>query len=430
MKPYKSSSMLHLLLLGAALLISIPALARAGVEHALFKFSFSANGFFPYGGLVSDGTNLYGTTSADDLSSDAGVVFEVVNGVGGLYPWTESVLYTFTGGGDGSTPYAGLVRDANGNLYGTTAYGGAQNSNCDGGCGTVFELSPPSQSGGSWTETTLYQFQGGNDGAHSQSTLILDSSGNLYGTTLDGGSVGVCCGTAFELSPPTTPGGTWTETVLHDFGSGNDGQEPEAGLHLGPQGELFGTTAAGGTQGSGTIFELTRSTGGWSEEVLYSFSGGADGGEPAAGVIEQNGVLYGTTVLGGPENAGTVFQLESVSGVFTETVLYGFQGESDGGYPYGGVIIDASGTLYGPAQYGGDTSKCVTKGSNGCGVIYQLSQSAGSWSETVLLTFDGSDGFAPHSNLLFTHDGLYFTTIHGGKPGCEFDCGGVFRLEL
>jgi uncharacterized repeat protein (TIGR03803 family) len=426
MKSYKSSSMiLPLLLLGATLLTAIPALARAGVEHSLFKFSFSAGGFYPYGGLVSDGTNLYGTTTSDDLSSDAGVVFEVVNGVGGLYPWTESVLYTFTGGGDGSTPYAGLVRDANGNLYGTTAYGGG---NC--GCGTVFELSPPSQSGGSWTETTLYQFQGGNDGAHSLSTLILDASGNLYGTTVDGGSVGVCCGTVFELSPPTSAGGTWTETVLHDFGSGSDGQEPEAGLHLGPQGELFGTTYGGGTYGTGTVFQLTPSTGGWTEEVLYSFSGGADGGEPAAGVIERNGVLYGTTVLGGPENAGTVFQLASVSGVYTETVLYGFQDETDGGYPYGGVVVDASGTLYGPAQFGGNTSKCPTHESNGCGVIYQLSQSAGSWSETVLLTFDGSDGWAPHSKLLLTHNGLYFTTIYGGKPGCEFNCGGVFRLEL
>jgi hypothetical protein len=411
----------------AALIIVKPA-KGADVETSLLKFTYNANGFFPYSALVTDGTNLYGTTLAN-LPNDLGVVFELSPPSSGHGPWTETVLYAFTGGSAGFNPYAGLVRDASGNLYGTTSTGGDRNSNCSGGCGAVFELSPPSQAGGSWTETTLYQFQGGSDGADPETSLILDAAGNLYGTTLNAGDVyGACCSTAFKLSPPATPGAAWTETVLHDFAGGDDGEEPFASLRFGANGELLGTTVfGGGAQNSGTVFQLTpQPTGEWSEKILYSFSGGADGGGPESEVVINDGVIYGTTV-GGGLGVGTVFQLKSVNGVMTETVLYPFEGGSDGAYPYSGVIRDDSGNLYGTAYRGGDNSLCQ---GNGCGVIYELSQSDGSWSESVLHTFDGSDGIEPYARLLYSHDALWGTTINGGKLTCKQGCGVVFRLGL
>jgi len=423
---HKSSLMALPLFLLLATITAKPAMA-SGPETDLLKFSFSADGFFPQGSLVTDGTNLYGTTSAN-LPNYGGVVFQLTPPPSGIGPWTENVLYAFTGGSDGYEPQAGLVRDASGNLYGTTAYGGVVNAGC---CGTVFELSPPSQPGGSWTETTLYQFKGGNDGAHSLGTLIMDRQGNLYGTTLDGGQALGCCGTAFELSPPATKGGAWMETVLHDFSGGNDGQEPEAGLYLDPLGRLFGTTYFGGTSGAGTVFELTQSLGVWSERVLYSFSGGADGGEPASGVVGYNGALYGTTVLGGAV-AGTVFQLTEANGKVTEKVIYAFQDGSDGGSPYSGVVVDANGNLYGATANGGDNNLCRAPNGNGCGVVYELAppSNGGSWSQTVLYSFDGADGYRPVSPPLLSHQALWGVTLDGGAQSCGYGCGVVYRVGL
>ncbi|MFI5115931.1 MAG: choice-of-anchor tandem repeat GloVer-containing protein, partial [Terriglobales bacterium] len=272
----------------------------------------------------------------------------LVTGIGAAAQ--EKVLYTFQGGtGDGAFPQAGLIFDTAGNLYGTTSLGGAY------GFGTVFELTPTA--GGTWTEKVLYSFKNdGTDGSNPKAGVIFDAAGNLYGTTSLGGA-GVCqgagCGTVFELTPAA--GGTWTEKVLHSFGGATDGVIPEAGLIFDAAGNLYGTTGYGGPYNWGTVFELTPAAGGtWTENVLYSFQGGADGAGPAAGLVfDAAGNLYGTTEVGGAgvcqgNGCGTVFELTpAAGGTWTENVLYRFQSGADGANPYDALIFDAAGNLYG-----------------------------------------------------------------------------------
>ena len=252
------------------------------------------------------------------------------------------MLYSFTGS-DGSEPFAGLIADSSGNLYGTTQSGGAS-----GGHGVVFKLSP------SGTETVLHTFTGGSDGGIPRAGLIADTGGNLYGTTAGGGASNA--GTVFKLSP------SGTETVLYSF-TGSDGSGPFAGLIADSSGNLYGTTQSGGASGGhGVVFKLSP---GGTETVLYSFTGGSDGGTPRAGLIaDSSGNLYGTTQFGGPGcggvGCGVVFKL-SPSG--TETVLYSFTG-SDGSGPFPGLIADSSGNLYGTTLSGG--------ASGGHGVVFKL----------------------------------------------------------
>ncbi len=227
--------------------------------------------------------------------------------------WTEKVLHNFgDGGNDGYLPGSGLIIDAHGNLYGTTAGGGTH------GDGTVFELSPQ---GGGWTEGVLHSFNfNGQDGINPYGGLVFDAAGNLYGTTNFGGIHPAClanfgCGTVFELIP--VGGGEWTERVLHSFGNGTDGAEPFfTSLIFDTAGNLYGTTNVGGLHGYGTVFELVRTQGGgWADRVLHSFGSGDDGALPFAGVIlDGAGNLYGTTQQGGIHtcpvgNCGTVFEI-------------------------------------------------------------------------------------------------------------------------
>ena len=271
----------------------------AAEEKVLHSFSGGADGTYPYGGLIFDAAgNLYGTTTSGG-TSNTGTVFELTPAAGGT--WTEKVLHSFSGGTDGIHPYAGLIFDAAGNLYGTTDLGGAY------GYGTVFELTPAA--GGTWTEKVLHNFNnGGTDGTRPYARLTFDAAGNLYGTTYGGGAYN-SYGTVFELTPAA--GGTWTEKVLHSFGSGTDGLIPYGGLIFDAAGNLYGTTAYGGTNDLGTVFELTpKAGGGWTEKVLYSFGDGTDGVSPLAGLIfDAAGNLYGTTQHGGTYNYGTVFEI-------------------------------------------------------------------------------------------------------------------------
>jgi uncharacterized repeat protein (TIGR03803 family) len=215
----------------------------------------------------------------------------------------------------------------------------------------VFELSP--RQGGGWTETLLHNFNNnGRDGVNPQAGLIIDDAGNLYGTTYRGGIYN--SGTAFELSPQQ--GGGWTEKVLHSFGHGSDGITPDANLTIDAAGNLYGTTYNGGIHGRGTVFELTpREGGGWTETVLHSFGNGSDGANPYAGlIIDANGNLYGTTLAGGIHTAGTAFELSPrQGGGWTETILHSFGNGTDGNSPYAGLIFDASGNLYGTTLEGG-----------------------------------------------------------------------------
>jgi uncharacterized repeat protein (TIGR03803 family) len=316
-----------------------------GTESVLYSFAGGSDGGDPYGGLVRDKAgNFYGTTSYGGNSGYGdGTVFKVSN------RGEETVLFTFTGA-NGATPVAGLVRDSAGNLYGTTEWGGTSTA-CDynkGGCGVVFELDKNGK------ETVLHDFEGGFvDGAHPVASLVLDTAGNLYCVNESGGADGY--GMVFKLSK------TCKETILHSF-NGEDGAYP-AGRLLLVAGNFYGTTLEGGASGAGTVFELDARG---KETVLYSFTGkGGDGVQPGAGVVrDAAGNLYGTTYYGGVDQWGTVFKLDATG---KETVLYSFSGGSDGGYPNRGVILH-HGNLYGTASRGG-TGIC---GQTSCGTVWKL----------------------------------------------------------
>jgi uncharacterized repeat protein (TIGR03803 family) len=256
------------------------------------------DGAWPLAGLIFDAArNLYGTTSSGGTYG-GGTVFELTPAADGV--WTEKVLHSFDNGTDGANPYAGLIFDAAGNLYGTTFYGGTYNY------GAVFELTPAG--GGVWTEKVLHNFNyNGTDGALPYAGLIFDAARNLYGTTLEGGTY--YSGTVFELTPAA--GGVWTEKVLHNFNNnGTDGGTPYAGLIFDAARNLYGTTAGGGTYYSGTVFRVNANGG--RVQVLYSFGNGTDAANPYAGLIfDAAGNLYGTTFYGGTYNYGTVFKITS-----------------------------------------------------------------------------------------------------------------------
>jgi len=345
--------------------------------------SFQAtDGAYPYAALIRDAEgNFYGTTVDGGANSGRGTVFELSK------TGQAIVLYTFTGGADGASPYGGLIRDAMGNLYGTTAFGG--NTSCDSrGCGVVFKVSKAGK------ETVLHTFTGSTDGAFPYSGVIQDAMGNLYGTTREGGATH---GTVFKVSK------TGAETVLYSFTGRPDGGFPHAGLIQDARGNLYGTTTLGGAYSSGTVFELNQAD---QETVLYSFSGAADGGEPSAGVIRDAvGNLYGTA-LGGVSGNGVVFKL-SPSG--KETVLYNLKGR-EGIDPFGGVIRDANGNFYGTTLIGG-----THRG----GTVFKRSPTG---RETVLHNFCAQrgcpDGHELWSGVIRDAKGnLYGTTYFGGANG-------------
>ena len=334
----------------------------------------------------------------------------------------EKVLYAFSGGADGGGPLAGLISDRNGNLYGTTSTGGAN------GAGTVFELSPTE--GGGWTETVLYAFTGGSDGGYPAGGVIFDAEGDLYGTTADGGANGD--GTVFELSP--TDGGGWTETVLHSF-NGDDGLSPSAGLVFDGAGNLYGTTFSGGKPlDLGVVFELSPTAKGkWKEKVLLELGKHPDGGGPmGALVFDGAGNLYGTA-SGGYQVVGSVFELTPLAnGRWKETILHGFKGKGDGGRPLGSVVLDAEGNVYGTTSEGGRITELYPC-AFGCGTVFELMPRAqGKWKEAVLYKFEGGeDGDGPVAGLVFdAANNLYGTTEMGGGTGCQFQfgCGTVFEL--
>jgi hypothetical protein len=371
--------------------------------------------------------------------------------------WTEHVLYSFQGGSDdGSDPAGGVVFDKAGNLYGATT--GAGGSNCapiGNECGLVYQQSPPAKQGDPWTETILYQFQGkdANDGSVPEGGVIIDSAGNLYGTTAYGGTgdcvllgVNAGCGTVYELSPPQQKGQQWTETILYSFESGNDGYFPWGSLTFDSKGNLYGATQFGGGKGTscdpyfqycGTVFEMSppKEKGGkWTEKVLHSFAGMTngkqmgDGANPNGGlVLDRKGAVYGTTYTGGyncPHNSGqgcgTVFKLHPPStkgGAWAEKVIHRFNpGHSYEEWPMAGLIIDKNGHLFGTTHE--DT-------------VFRLSRSPkrrSSWSETILYSFKGKGAsYALDAPLIFDATGSLYTTAYGGSGG-SVD-GNVFRLR-
>ena len=325
---------------------------------------------------------------------------------------TYSVLHTFTGGMDGATPEAGVTLDKAGNLYGTAANGGNT------GSGAVFKIA---HKGSGWTFSPLYNFAGGNDGATPTARVIFGPDGTLYGTTSDAGMEQGVFGTVFNLKPSPSACRTalcpWLETVLHRFTANNDGITPGYGdVVFDKAGNLYGTTMNGGTNDRGIVYELTPSGGSWTESILFNFGSGL-GVYPYNGVIFDNaGNLYGTTYEDedGPTVYGTVYQLTPSGSGWTENILHSFQEASDGAYPFGGVIFDQAGNLYGTTAYSGPA---------GAGTIFQLRPSNGTWTLTVLHSFAGSDG--PFGGLTMDAAGnLYGTTYADGANLF----GSVFRL--
>ncbi len=326
---------------------------------------------------------------------------------------TYAPIYSFTGP-DGRDPATNLIFDSAGNLYGVTAAGGEFD------LGAVFKLSVVN---GFWTETFIYSFSGP-DGQDPHGGLVFDSAGNLYGTTVAGGTGGFCagdgCGTVFKLTPN---GGSWTESVIYNFTDGNDGFGPGSGLVFDSAGNLFGTTPDGGKFQAGTVFELQPSNGSWTEQIIHDFTGGSDGAVGSLGrlVFDAAGNLYGVTELGGDSGNGTVYEMSPSQGSWTFKTLYTFQGMPNAGSPYGGVVFDAKGNLYGTTYFGGTA---------GMGAVYELSPTrAGTWQEKMLYSFQGgTDGSFPLSTLVFGAKGnLYGTTTTGGRASC--DCGTVFKLR-
>lgn len=328
-------------------------------------------------------------------------------------------LYVFEGGTDGDSPAAGLTADAQGNLYGTTEYGGSQSACSGGGCGTVFKLASDD------TESVLYAFTGTNgDGFWPAGGLLRDKAGNLYGTTLYGGIKGHCkysCGTVFSLTPDGV------ETVIHAFNGGKDGWAPAAGLIADSKGNFYGTTQSGGAKDLGTVFRISRNG---TEKVLYAFKGGSDGANPEASLLlDKAGNLYGTTAIGGTcSNAGgcgTVFRLAPDG---TETVLYTFTDGTDGGYPASSLIADKAGNLYGTTE-GGGIPGIKSCDRSTCGVVFSLAPDR---TETVLYSFHGgmNDGGEPHAGVVAdTAGNLYGTTYRGGGNKCGGQgCGTVYKL--
>jgi uncharacterized repeat protein (TIGR03803 family) len=476
-------------IVSSGMAISLAALTPVGgalaapVESVLHSFTgVAGDGAHPQAALIADESGaLFGTT-VEGGNNVGGVVFKLSPPGRGQTVWSETVLHSFTGvPGDGELPRGALIADEGGALYGTTVLGGS--SSCSGlGCGTVFKLTPPSQGQTAWTETVLYSFKGGNDGANPSTSLIADDRGALYGTTELGGSGTSCfgsgCGTVFKLTPPADGQTVWTETVLYRFTGGSDGHFPAGSLIADERGALYGTTSSGGSSncagGCGTVFKLTPPADGqtvWTETVLYSFEAGNDGADPSGSLIaDDSGALYGTTFLGGSSNCsgfgcGAVFKLSPPAKgetSWTETVLYSFKGGSDGAGPSAPLIADDRGALYGTTSGGGVGPSALCPGSNvlftGCGTVFKLKPPGDrrtAWTETVLYRFTGgSDGSDPATGLTAPvtagesqeaadenrkdgqedrAKGVLYGTTNAGGTSCPFSpgtCGTVFKLTL
>ncbi|MFZ0031992.1 MAG: choice-of-anchor tandem repeat GloVer-containing protein [Candidatus Cybelea sp.] len=375
-------------------------------EQVLYSFSGGNDGGDAASGLVIRGGNLYGTTVVGGTYA-CGTIFKLAPKKS--VPWHESVLYSFDCYGTGKTPYGGVTFDRKGSLYGSTVSGGSGGSCGSSGCGVVFQLTAQA------AENVLHSFTGGNDGFGPGGSLAIDSTGHLYGTTPDGGTNAE--GTVYEISRSRR---TWHESVIHAFTGGKDGGVGSLGtLLVDSSGDLYGVTEIGGAHSAGTVFKMTRaSKNRWNLKTLYAFKGTPDAASPYGGLIQDaSGNLYGTTYYGGAHGFGSVFELiASARGKYHDRVLYSFRGGSDGSSPTSTLIAGASGRLYGTTSAGG--------GSCDCGTIFDLDATSGS--ETVLHSFGSSgDGAYPYYGLTQDSGGnLYGTTVQGGT----FNQGAVFEL--
>lgn len=366
----------------------------------LYAFPGGIDGQYPNAPLIRDSEgNVYGTTAGSGSGTSQGNLFKISPS------GEETILYSFGGPPDAQVPLVGLTHDRSGNLYGTTLDGGTA------GFGTVFMLTKSGE------ERVLYSFRGGLDGANPRSVPVLDVAGNLYGTTVQGGGTecnGYGCGTVFEISP------NGAETVLYRFAGEPDGANPESGIIRDAAGTLYGTTFSGGIYSYGTVYAVSPKG---EETVLHNFAGPPDGAYPWGTLVrDAAGNSYGTTLAGGTFSSiycapgcGTVFKL-GVTG--NESVLHDFAGRADGSQPYGNLVRDKAGNLYGTAFGGGNTA---CDGGGGCGTLFRLSKNG----VFDALQFNGTNGANPLDGLLVDSFGnIYGTTSAGGS----YNYGVVFQV--
>ena len=421
----------HLVLVACSLAMSMLQLAHAQSFTLLHTFTGGPDGSNPLSSLVLDRNgNLYGVAPFGGSQQcqtqngiGCGTAFKLTHRGSG---WVFSTLYTFAGHGDGANPVGSLSVATDGTIYGTSDAGG--NLTCrdtwGDGCGTVFHLQPRPTICASiscpWNETILYRFLGTSDGNDPLAGVTLDASGNIYGTTYQGGDGSA--GGVYELS---RSGSGWTLDEIHTFVGQSDGAFPASGLIFDASSNLYGTTQYGGTGGTcsdggcGTVYELTNTGMGWSQNILYNFAPPND--QPLGGLIfDPAGNLYGTF----SNQVNGVFELSSMGGNWTFATLYS--------QDYGRVSFqsslarDAAGNLYGTSEFGGN-SNC----SNGCGVVYKLAPSDGEWTYTQLYAFTGgADGAYPIGGVVLDGNGnLYGTTYSGGTNHCAaIGCGVVWEI--
>jgi len=328
----------------------------------------------------------------------SGTVFQLTPTPNG---WVHTVLYSFTGGVDGGEPYKGVTLDRDGNLYGTAVTGGS--GNCEGGCGVIYKLT---NTKGTWTQKVVHAFTGGDDGSGPGSRVTVDRAGNVYGMTPTGGAYGL--GTIYQIRPPSS--GALTFKVIHAFTGGADGSNGSAGRMILRDGRLYGAATTGGNQGSGVVFELTpKAFGEWNFKTIYTFQGQPDGSFPYGALLfDPSGNIYGTTYYGGANGIGAVYELSPQPvGEWTEDLIYSFQQGPDGNSPISNLVFDKAGNLYGTTSEGG----------LGSGTIFKLSPVGGNWTETVVHAFEGppDGGFAYNGMVVDAFGNFYGATVHGGE---------------
>jgi uncharacterized repeat protein (TIGR03803 family) len=379
--------------------------ATATTTDVIFSFE-EDEGEYADTDLETDSAgNIYGTTV---LGGDfgGGTVFQLSPTANG---WVHTVLYSFTGGIDGGEPYKGVTIDRQGNLYGTAVTGGS--GNCEGGCGVVYKLT---NNKGTWTQTVVHAFTGGNDGSGPGARVTVDRAGNIYGMAPTGGGFGL--GTIYKIRP--TSHGTWIFSVIHAFTGGPDGATGSAGRMILRNGHLYGAVTAGGNYGSGIVFEVNpHGVGERDLKVLYSFRGQPDGSFPYGALLfDGSGNVYGTTYYGGANGIGSVYKLSPQPvGEWTEEVIYSFQEGADGNSPISNLVFDNAGNLFGTTSEGG----------LGSGTIFKLSPvGGGKWNETVVHAFEGppDGGFAYNGMVVDIFGNFYGATVHGGddNDGCVY----------
>ncbi len=427
-------------------------MCHAQTFNVIYTFPSESVGYEPSGvpyigaGGVLFGTTAFGgpNTPCKATAIGCGTVFSLTPPAHSGDPWSQSILYGFSGVPDGGEPATSVLPGGSGTLLGTTSVGGPATLQCRYGCGTLFQLTPPT-GGGAWTEELVYEFLRVDEFPGS---LLADSNGVLFGAAAVGGntSCSLGCGSIYELFPST--GGNYNLTPIHQF-SASAGYDPTSPLVAGANGVLYGTTenggnnsAACGSLGCGGVFSLTPPVppaNVWAFHDIHRFNGGTDGYEPSTGLlVGPDGTLYGTTRFGGTKGCaggggcGTVFSLTQSGGPWIKRTLYSFQGGSDGNYPISGagnLVIAAGGVIYGVTSEGGGTA-C---NGQGCGTLFQLTPPAvpgGSWKETILHAFTGGvDGENPFSGPAIDPTGVLYGFADGGSgTSCSGGgCGVVYQ---